>query len=285
MTKEAAKDTQKKQVEDGLPDIDKSGDSKASAKKKPPVIFIVLLVVGLAVIGFGIQYVINNAGIFKDEKIVVKEPPMPELTDDDGEIATAFEISSGEGVSGSSEVSNSPEFDVLLGEEGSSEVEQEVKESDLTNSELTEVLTPLIAEIKDMSSKLDSQDEKLGQLINNQVVMVERINEQMVALGKNDQEITKKLDTNERWLGGLSNQLKDIGLKVKVAAQEFPIIVYHKNIWGDDVYLTFAQKNNPSKTSFLRVGDIVGRWKLLKITDDKAMFEHFEGMKKEVKLQ
>ena len=114
--------------------------------------------------------------------------------------------------------------------------------------------------------------------------MGQLIAENYAVIKVSNMNISKDITHSKSKLNSITNQLNDLGLNVRQASLDFPIVVYGLNTWGEDVYLTVAQKNAPEQTNFLRVGGIVGKWRLVKITDTSALFKHFDGDSKEVAL-
>ncbi|MCS6271882.1 hypothetical protein G3489_19595 [Shewanella baltica] len=254
-------------LNEGLPALE---DEKT---KKTPFIFIIFIFVLFSITGLGVQYYINYSGMFSSDTVDLVEPEVPviEPKDNDYEIDLGSNFKSPEPL---------PSDNLLV---------NSVNEN--TQSTVA-IANPSAVDFeksfKDLMYKLDSKFQEQSQVLqrieNNQIEISKQLSTGLNALADKDDDIVASIKQNERWLNGVSNQLKDIGVNVKEAAQEFPIVVYNRNRWGDDIYLTVAQKVKPDQTSFLRVGDIVGRWKLIDIKDKNAVFEHFDGAVKEVAL-
>lgn len=275
-------DSAVKEVSEGLPELE--GDAKKnkakSGNKKPPLAFVIGLVGLLAVAGFGVQYAINHSGVFDKEPEIVEEPPVPVLPVD--------EVG---GSPGSDFLVNDPMLagGAVAGEqpESVSSGDSQVPPTDISPEELKWVndsLVMLAEEVGAIAGELSQQRESLIKVMQNQNALIKQFEMEAARQKATDEALANGVKENQRWLGGISNQLKEIGVDVKEASQEFPIVVYSRNVWGDDVFLTVAQKAAPEQTSFLRVGGIVGRWRLIEISEQKALFEHFEGNRKEVML-
>ena len=269
----------------GLPELDTASDRPVRSKtdkKKPPIGFVVAVVLLLGGAGVGVQYAIEHTGLFGNKPVEVSEPPMPTI-----ETNNTVPLPSAEMV----ESTNALSFDVggpvsdLI--QPSAITQQQSATTPATPDEfaaMNESVQLAVQQLGTVVAELSHQKKMLDEIVKQQSALSMQIDMEANQRMEWDQKIATNVKQNERWLGGISNQLKDIGVEVKVAAQEFPVVVYSRNIWGEDVYLTVANKANPDQTSFLRVGGIVGRWKLIEISEDKAVFEHFEGNRKEVML-
>lgn len=274
---------QEETVADGLPELEGSvsKDKPKGGNKKPPIVFVVGLVALLGVAGFGIQYAINHLGIFEKEPLVVEEPPMPVVSNDvmDSPSGSYFLVNDPALVAGSSMMTGN---DANNTDTQTQDVQADIPPEQLKG--INDSLVMLAEEVGAIAGQLNKQQDSLIKVMQNQNALLKQFEMEVARREANDETLTNNVKENQRWLGGISNQLKEIGVDVKEASQEFPIVVYSKNVWGDDVFLTVAQKVAPDQTSFLRVGGIVGRWRLVEISEHKALFEHFEGNRKEVML-
>lgn len=266
----------------GLPELE-SDNKKAKPKggnKKLPMGFVVGLVAILGIAGFGIQYAITNMGLFEKEPEVVEEPPVPVVSTNavDSNSENDFLVNdaalAGDPMLVSDEAQSTTSKPQDLPAEISSEQIKGINDS----------LVMLAEEVGEIAGQLNKQQDSIIKVMQNQNALIKQFEMEVARREATEEALTNNVKENQRWLGGISNQLKEIGVDVKEASQEFPIVVYSRNVWGDDVFLTVAQKVAPEQTSFLRVGGIVGRWRLLEITEKKALFEHFEGNRKEVML-
>lgn len=251
---------------EGLPALDKN---KAENKgvKKPSVVFLFLFFIVIGGIVFAIQYSIDSYGLFKKQEVIIKEPPLPALQ---------FDIVN-ENEMGDHHDKNEIDGSEIGGGEES--------EGDLTvYDELSVSVSVLIEEVKNLSGVLKEQQKSINIILGNQVSLMKSMTKRYDDNMDNVRKVQSSLKDNARWLNGISNQLDSIGIEVKAASQDFPIIIYSRNIWGDDIYLTIADKKNPEQTSSLRVGGVVGKWELVEISGNKAVFKHFEGLVKEVVL-
>lgn len=270
---------------EGLPKlgIKPGNNGEGSKKEKGGAInkkVVLVGVLGLVLFGFGVQYLIDKVGMFEQEAVVLNEPPIPVMEGVEG-----VSLSSENDLNIGGEEGAKPEAVFLSSENVNGEVElSDELQNSVVKKELEKQLTKVRSEIAFVNEKLDKQNRLLRELLSNQLTITDKFSKKFVDLGVEDKKIIANLKNNERWLNGISEQLKGIGVSVNESVMEFPVIVYDKNIWGDDAYLTVAQKSNPDRSSSMRVGDVVGRWKLLSINDEQAVFEHFEGMRKEVSL-
>lgn len=270
----------------GLPELDTASDRPArskskSDKKKPPVAFVVALVVLLGGAGVGVQYAIEHLGMFGSKQVELAEPPMPTIEPNNVVPLPSAEIESANAVTFDV---GGPVSDLL---QPSAISQPQSVATPAVPDELTvinESLQLAVQQLGTVVTELSQQKKLLNEIVKQQSALSMQLDMESNQRMEWDQKISANVKQNERWLGGISNQLKDIGVEVKVAAQEFPVVVYNRNIWGEDIYLTVANKANPDQTSFLRVGGIVGRWKLIEINEDNAVFEHFDGNRKEVAL-
>ena len=260
----------------GLPELEASNKTN----RKPPVLLLAILILILFGVGVGIQYGINYLGFFNEKEVVIEEPPIPELA-----LTEEPEPYSPEPILDTEDDKDFVVSGVINDEPQTNEIKP-VSDTEVSKdySEITSVLLVLAEELGEIKVELVGHRNSLNEVIDNQKALANQISFEVNRRQGVEKALQSGLKENQRWLGGLSNQLKDIGVDVKVASQEFPIVVYSRNVWGDDVFLTVAQKVAPEQTSFLRIGGIVGRWRLLKILDEKAVFEHFEGNRKEVML-
>ena len=270
------------EVPQGLPELegDLQNNNAKSGNKKPPFGFVIGLVGLLAVVGFGVQYAINHSGVFDKEPEIVEEPPIPVLPDEEVGSSTGGQF-----------LVNDP---ILVG--GAVVVEQpgsvasgdsQVSTTNIPFEQLKAVndsLMLLAEEVRATAGELSQQRALLNKVMQNQNALIKQFEMDVARQKPTDEALAHGVNENQRWLVGISNQLKEIGVDVKEASQEFPIVVYSRNVWGNDVFLTVAQKAAPEQTSFLRVGGIVGRWRLIVINEKMAVFEHFEGNRKEVML-
>ena len=274
---------QEETVADGLPELEGSvsKDKPKGGNKKPPIVFVVGLVALLGVAGFGIQYAINHLGIFEKEPLVVEEPPMPVVSNDvmDSPSGSDFLVNDPALVAGSSMMTGN---DANNTDTQTQDVQADIHPEQLKG--INDSLVMLAEEVGAIAGQLNKQQDSLIKVMQNQNALLKQFEMEVARREANDETLTNNVKENQRWLGGISNQLKEIGVDVKEASQEFPIVVYSKNVWGDDVFLTVAQNVAPDQTSFLRVGGIVGRLRLVEISEHKALFEHFEGNRKEVML-
>ncbi len=258
---------------EGLPDLNQGGTPSKPNAKKLPVFFISGALFLLISVGYGVQILITEAQLFKTDSIAVEEPPLPVLAREDLSEAWEVKLNTAEDQAASIQLEalNEPE-----------PIEETSQTFDA--AAINDTLHLLLKQVSQISSRMDRQTAALDQLKNGQLAIDEKIMPQLALLIKKDKTIAANIKTNERWLAGLSHQLKAIGVKVQQAAKAFPIIVYDKNIWGDEVFLTVAQKDSPKQTRFLRIGAVVGPWKLVSISENTALFEHSDGISKEVKL-
>lgn len=268
------KRTQEQPLKDGLPELDEKASKSKSVNRKPPIVFMVALVALLGAAGVGVQFTIDYLGVFESEVQVIEEPPVPVVTDSGVDAAsdTGFVVND-TSLSDDSAGTNSQGIDAVNLDLSSEQLEG-----------INESLVLLAEELGGIVGKLNKQQDSIIKVMQNQTALLKQFEIEVARREATEKELTHNVKENQRWLGGISNQLKDIGVDVKEASQEFPIVVYGKNVWGEDVFLTIAQKVAPEQTSFLRVGGIVGRWRLIEIYEEKAVFEHFEGNKKEVFL-
>lgn len=267
---------QNNSVTEGLPDLD-NPPKKKGTNKKSPIGFLAGLLGVLSMVGFGVQYGIDHFGLFEKEPLVIEEPPVPEFSDN------ALSDSSGENFEINGSVSNIASN--INTDSGI--VQQEGEQIGLPSEHIDSInnsLSKLTGEVDIISGQLNETRGTLVNMIKVQNDLLKQLKMEMAMRESAEKKLTINVKENQRWLGGISNQLKDIGIDVKEASLKFPIVVYSKNVWGDDVFLTIAQKVSPEQTSFLRVGGVVGRWRLVEIHENKALFEHFEGNKKEVLL-
>lgn len=278
---------QEKIVIDSLPKLegDPHQEKATDGNKKPPVVFIIGLMVLVVAVIFSIQYVINYLGLFDQETPVIEEPSIPvfseEVMDSSSPSGNDFLVNDAGSVSDSS-MDDHAEAAV----ETQSQRVQTV-ETDLSLEQLNSIhdaLAMLIEKVEVIAGQLNEQQGSDLKLIHNQTTLMKQLEMEVARRKHIEAALTDSIKENQRWLGGISNQLKEIGVEMKEESQAFPIVVYSQNVWGDDVFLIVAQKNTPEQTSFLRVGEIVGRWRLIEITEGKALFEHVEGNTKEVIL-
>ena len=269
--------TQAADSSNGLPELEsRSNKNIQKSKKKPPLGFVIALLVILGTAGFGIQYAINYFGVFDTSKATVEEPPVPQVqTNIDEEINNGFVINE-------SSIEEQTALPLSSEQKEPSESLESIESEDLKS--INDSLLLITQQLKAVSGELAHYKSLLVQTEARQLELAKKLDFNFSHQTTANNEIKTGIRENQRWLGGVSNQLKEIGVDVKEATQEFPIIVYNKSVWGDDVFLTIAQKVNPEQTSFLRVGGIVGRWRLVEISAKKALFEHFDGNKKEVML-
>ncbi len=266
----------------GLPELE--GDNKKTkpkgGNKKPPMGFVVGLVAILAIAGFGIQYAITNMGLFEKEPEVVEEPPVPVVSTNavDSNSENDFLVNDAALASDPMLVSDEAQPTTSKPQDLPAEISSEQIKG------INDSLVMLAEEVGEIAGQLNKQQDSIIKVMQNQNALIKQFEMEVARREATEEALTNNVKENQRWLGGISNQLKEIGVDVKEASQEFPIVVYSRNVWGDDVFLTVAQKVAPEQTSFLRVGGIVGRWRLLEITEEKALFEHFEGNRKEVML-
>jgi hypothetical protein len=266
----------------GLPELEESASKEKpkGSKKKPPIGFVVGLVALLGVSGFGIQYAINHLGIFEKEPQVVDEPPVPVVSNDvmDSPSGNDFLVNDPL-LSGSSMVARNDADNTGT---QALDIEANIPPEQLKG--INDSLVMLAEVVGSIAGQLNKQQDSLIKVMQSQNALLKQFEMEVARREASEETLTNNVKENQRWLGGISNQLKEIGVDVKEASQEFPIVVYSKNVWGDDVFLTVAQKVAPDQTSFLRIGGIVGRWRLVEIFEHKALFEHFEGNRKEVML-
>lgn len=265
---EAVKDTVAGE-DQGLPDL-----GGGHARKKPPVLAIAIGVALFVAIGVVVQFGISSAGLFQSEPVAVTEPPLPVVPGDD---IDAFHVTMNK-----PELRAEPDVETPVPVDTSSF--NSVPDNSDTIQHLTDSMLVLIETVSATKSDLIGLRQDVARIRQEQTSILSAIQSDHDRRNRTEEGIMTGLRQNERWLGGISNQLNEIGLNVKEAAQEFPIVIYSKNVWGDDVFLTVAQKASPDQTSFLRIGGVVGRWRLVEIHGDTAIFEHFEGMKREVSL-
>ena len=273
---------QEESVADGLPELEGSAskDKPKGGNKKPPIGFVVGLVALLGVAGIGIQYAINHLGIFEKEQLVIEEPPVPVVSNEvmDNPSGSDFLVNDPI-LSGSSMVAGNVANNI---DSQTQNIESDIPPEHLKG--INDSLIMLAEEVGSIVGQLNKQQDSLIKVMQSQNALLKQFEMEKARREVNEETLTNNVKENQRWLGGISNQLKEIGVDVKEASQEFPIVVYSKNVWGNDVFLTVAQKVTPDQTSFLRVGGIVGRWRLVEISENKALFEHFEGNRKEVML-
>ncbi len=249
-------------------------------KKKVPYVFLAVLTLVLAATGAGVHAYLQKGEVFKKEAAKVKEPPLPPIAAD---------------VSANQAVAPTAMNDLVIGG-----IDASKAANDSPVLERPDVSTPIsstqptkeYAEIKEqIGQQLKLTKELLSELQevrgDNQALSaaVTDLKAEVVALKSSAGELADKARVNERWLSGISNQLKSIDLDVKENNNDFPIVVYYKTVWGTDTFITVAPKDKPDQTSFLRVGDLAGKWKLVSIGGDIATFVHVDGQEKEVVLQ
>lgn len=273
---------QEETVADGLPELERgeSKDKPKSGNKKPPIGFVVGLVAFLGVTGFGIQYAINHLGIFEKEPQVIEEPPVPVVSNEVMNNPSGNDFLVNDPIlSSSSVVAGNVADNINSQTQG---IEVDIPPEQLKG--INDSLMMLAEEVGSIAGQLNKQQDSLIKVMQSQNTLLKQFEMEKARREIGEETLANNVKENQRWLGGISNQLKEIGVDVKEASQEFPIVVYSKNVWGNDVFLTVAQKVTPDQTSFLRVGAIVGRWRLVEISEHKAVFEHFEGNRKEVML-
>lgn len=256
----------------GLPEV----DSPIKKKNIKPLIFILAF---LAAVVLGAQYFISSSGLFKNESTVVTPPPMPVPSDDLVSGVSLVEPVSPEVIT---DASGEPVASLLS---GSAAENTAVSASAL---DLEPVLKKL-AELELANRQL--QQLRMADQENYKVVMsaLKQISEdQRVSFSRFGQSITginEQIKINERWLSAVSNQLQDIGVSVKTANEDFPIVVFGKTTWGTDVFLTVAMKAEPTATQLLRLGGSVGRWSLTDVSGSEAVFKHVDGNEKRVLIK
>jgi len=260
----------------GLPELDKQ--TKVKNKKKPPVVFFVVLLAILGGAGYGVQYFISHNGMFSKKTVIPVEPPVPDLG-----LADSFDVSAADIINDNHAV---PSIDAITSPVASEKSKAELNVSGVDEglTKFNENIENLNTQLENFSEKIDRQSTYLTKILETQVEIQTEIKSVENELEANNEKLADKLRSNERWLNGIANQLKEIGVTVKAANKEFSLVVFSKNVWGDSVYLTVAEKAHPEQTRFFKIGDISGRWKLISIGETKAIFQHFDGTKKEVQL-
>ncbi|NQY36353.1 MAG: hypothetical protein HRT37_15530 [Alteromonadaceae bacterium] len=262
--------------ESGLPDLDIPKDT--SPNKKHPVVFMIVLFIVLSSAGFVVQYFISQSDMFTDKAIIPVEPPLPDFGESAlFDINVADPVIVGDINSRTSIESEANTPTVVLPKE---EIEAILLARNM--DEIHQNLKALHRKLASFSDQFERHSTYLTKVLEKQTVMQADISDINATIVTNKEQLGEKLRNNERWLHGIANQLNDIGVTVKAENEAFSLVVYNKNIWGDDVYLTVAEKEHPEQTWFFRVGDITGRWKLISIKGSKAIFQHVEGNTKEV---
>jgi hypothetical protein len=249
-------------------------------KKKVPYVFLAVITLVLAATGVGVHAYLQKGEVFKKQSAKVKEPPLPTIAAD---------------VSANPVVAPSAMNDLVI---GGIDVSQPTNESQVL--ERPDVSTPISStqpskEYAEIKEQIDQQLKLTKELLSelqevrgdNQALSaaVTDLKAEVVELKASTGGLADKARVNERWLSGISNQLKSIDIDVKENNNDFPIVVYYKTVWGTDTFITVAPKDKPDQTSFLRTGDLAGKWKLVSIGGDVATFVHVDGQEKEVVLQ
>ena len=257
----------------------KKGKTKNSGT---PIVFISIVLIVLGGLGFGIQYAITEMGIFEQKQVVVTEPPVPEFEPSNVPEEEEAEPNSEGYFVGEDDVSTTHTTqDVPINIEEPNTDVPEAAGGKLSEEQLSELLASIgvvlkaVEEQKLMIEALGTEHTKIKS-------KVDSLTEYSFT---NGDAVSKNVRDNTRWLTGISNQLRDIGISVQNANESFPLVVYHSNIWGNETYLTVAPKEHPDQTRFMKVGDFTGKWKLITIGEATAKFEHLEGNVKELRLQ
>lgn len=258
--------------EDGLPEIDKKNEKP----NKPPFKVLVFIFSIVCIVGFLIQLLINSSGLFDESEIEIDAPPLPDLSEFIDEPLVDKDFLVNDSV-------NTSERDNEVVDISLNEVTPLPQQS-VDFSEINNVLDSIVTSLSLVNSKLDQQSGEILNVKETQNQLGQLIAENYAVIKVSNMNISKDITHSKSKLNSITNQLNDLGLNVRQASLDFPIVVYGLNTWGEDVYLTVAQKNAPEQTNFLRVGGIVGKWRLVKITDTSALFKHFDGDSKEVAL-
>ncbi|TVU70383.1 hypothetical protein FQP81_18175 [Pseudoalteromonas distincta] len=258
--------------DDGLPEIDKKNEKP----NKPPFKVLAFIFSIVCIVGFLIQLLINSSGLFAESEIEIDAPPLPDLSEfiDEPLVDKDFLVNDSVNIS----ERDNEVADISLNEA------TPLPQQNVDFSEINNVLDSIVTSLSLVNSKLDEQSGEILNVKKTQNELGQLIAENYAVIKVSNMNISSDITHSKSKLNSITNQLNDLGLNVRQASLDFPIVVYGLNTWGEDIYLTVAQKNAPEQTNFLRVGGIVGKWRLVKITDTSALFRHFDGDSKEVAL-
>ncbi|MCT8873806.1 hypothetical protein [Shewanella xiamenensis] len=256
---------------DGLPQL----DTVSEKKKKLPVLPVFFLLVIIAVVLGGAQWGITKLGFFNSKNVVVKEPPLPVISD------SANEKKLNSGVKLPENTGNNSDYVRLSESLNTASIDDERISNENFNkgidfSKIEDDLKALDSKLSQYNAKSDENSIQINAIRDD----LQSLNNTLKSVMSVSAEIQRSVKENGRWLGGVSKQLEEIGINVANTKMEFPIVVYNSNIWGEDVYLTVAPVENPEQTFFLKEGGVVGKWKLSKITSHEAIFHHVNGEEK-----
>ncbi|WP_219031590.1 hypothetical protein [Shewanella algae] len=293
---------------EGLPQLESESNSNNSKSKKGSLLFLVVFVSILIIGGAGVYIALSEFGIFSSANKVatINEPPLPTLeVEDEYPIGGASQVqgeypiggaSQGQGeypIGGASQ--GQGEYPIGGASQGQGEYpiggasqgqgEYPIGGAPQGQGEVYEVMMLQLQSMKGSIDKLYGYMQRNEQLF---LELQEAIESKSSISSRESERLSNTLRdglrTNERWLSGISNQLQGLGLDVKREIMEFPIIVYGKTVWGDDVYLTVAPKEKPDQTSNLRIGGIAGKWKLISLDGSKAIFKGVDGSEKVIEI-
>ncbi len=284
MTSETRQDTQhrtpknaRKTSQDTIEPHDVSSTETPTKKPANPKLILSGLLVGMVGLGLVIQAMISQSGLFDDAADQVVAPPIPVTAgiDDESMTIQGFDIE-GDGLTSDLK---SPDVTTASSDD----------ELPLTMSSDNEALEKAVATLADefltLTLMVQSLNQSLETIKVNQAQLLDVVQQQDRTHVDTLQSLQAGVKNNERWLGGLSRQLTDMKINIEQKASEFPVVVYSKNTWGEDTFLTVAPVRNPEQTNFLRVGDFAGNnWKLIDIADAMAVFQHQDGSIKELSL-